>query len=198
LNQDLFEEFCQEFTREMNRLLTEERGRLASARRELVQLEAKRRKLVESMDGVPGTLVKDDFIAVGARRDELERQLAQAGRPKALLHPNMAWLYRSEVTQLAQAFEQPDSRTEAAEALRVLVQSIILTPQGQELGIELRGDLAAMLGAAQNAKRSPETGDLSPQVKMVTGARHGNATPRDPRASWLPGDKTSKSRARNH
>ena len=41
-----------------------------------------------------------------------------------------------------------------------------------ELQIKLRGNLAAMLGAAQNAKRSPETGDLSLQVQMVAGARN--------------------------
>jgi hypothetical protein len=40
---------------------------------------------------------------------------------------------------------------------------------GAELQIELKGNLAAMLGAAQNAKRSPETGDLSLQVVMVAG-----------------------------
>jgi hypothetical protein len=82
----------------------------------------------------------------------------------------MASLYRSKVKQLAVALEHPDSRTEAAEALRVLVEAIILTPQGEKLGVELRGDLAAMLGAAQNAKRSPETGDLSLQIKVVAGA----------------------------
>jgi hypothetical protein len=41
-----------------------------------------------------------------------------------------------------------------------------------ELQIELKGNLAAMLGAAQNAKRSPETGNLSLQVVMVAGARN--------------------------
>ena len=39
-----------------------------------------------------------------------------------------------------------------------------------EREIELKGNLAAMLGAARNAKRSPETGDLSLQVEMVAGA----------------------------
>jgi hypothetical protein len=82
----------------------------------------------------------------------------------------MASLYRSKVTKLAQALEQPESRTEAAEALPVLVLAIILNPQEETLGIELRGDLAAMLGAAQDAKRSPETGDQSLRVKMVAGA----------------------------
>jgi hypothetical protein len=37
------------------------------------------------------------------------------------------------------------------------------------LRIELKGNLAAMLSAATNAKRSPETGDLSLQVEMVAG-----------------------------
>jgi hypothetical protein len=39
------------------------------------------------------------------------------------------------------------------------------------LKITLKGDLAAMLCAATNAKRSLETGDLSLQVQMV-GARN--------------------------
>ena len=34
------------------------------------------------------------------------------------------------------------------------------------------GESAAMLSAATNAKRSPETGDLSLQVEMVAGARN--------------------------
>ena len=65
-----------------------------------------------------------------------------------------------------------ETRTEATEALRGLIDAIVLTPDQAELRIELKGNLAAMLGAAQNAKRSPETGDLSLQVVMVAGARN--------------------------
>ena len=82
----------------------------------------------------------------------------------------MAELYRQKVTALAQALEHPETRTEASEALRGLIDAIVLTPDQGELQIELKGNLAAMLGAAQNAKRSPETGDLSLQVVMVAGA----------------------------
>jgi hypothetical protein len=57
-------------------------------------------------------------------------------------------------------------------ALRGLIDAIVLTPDQGEIRIELKGNLAAMLGAAQNAKRSPETGDLSLQVVMVAGARN--------------------------
>jgi site-specific DNA recombinase len=87
-----------------------------------------------------------------------------------LLHPEMASLYRQKVTTLARALEHPETRTEASEVLRGLIDAIVLTPNQGELQIELKGNLAAMLGAAKNAKRSPETGDLSLQVVMVAGA----------------------------
>ena len=88
----------------------------------------------------------------------------------------MADLYRQNVTTLAQALEHPETRTEASEALRAVIDAIVLTPSQGELQIELKGNLAAMLGAAQNAKRSPETGDLSLQVSMVAGAGFEPAT----------------------
>jgi hypothetical protein len=40
----------------------------------------------------------------------------------------MAELYRQKVTGLARAFEHPETRTEAAEAIRGLIDAIVLTP----------------------------------------------------------------------
>ena len=177
LRQDLFEEFCDEFTREMNRLRMEHRANLSTAEREIDRIEVRRKKLIEMvMDGVPPAEVKDEMIANAARREELKAKLAAADAPPPLLHPEMAGLYRQKVTALAQALEHPETRTEASEALRGLIDAIVLTPDQGELQIELKGNLAAMLGAAQNAKRSPETGDLSLQVVMVAGAGFEPAT----------------------
>ena len=95
------------------------------------------------------------------------------------------------MASVIQVLEHPETRTEASEALRGLIDAIVLTPnQGEPLSragedsrfgeprlqIELKGNLAAMLEAAQNAKRSPETGDLSLQVVMVAGAGFEPAT----------------------
>ena len=57
--------------------------------------------------------------------------------------------YRAKVTEIAKALQEPDSRSEATEALRGLVDAIVLTPDqgGETFQIELRGNLAAMLGA---------------------------------------------------
>jgi site-specific DNA recombinase len=174
LRQNLFAEFCEEFTREMNRLRGQHRVTLVNAERELARLEARRKKLIEMvMEGVPPAEVKDEMIAGAARREELKRQQQSLSEPPPLLHPQMADIYRTKVTQLAKALQEPESRPEATEALRGLVDAIVLTPDqaGETLGIELRGNLAAMLGATRKTKRSSESGDLSLQVSLVAGAR---------------------------
>ena len=72
--------------------------------------------------------------------------------------PQHGDLDRTKVEELASALQREDTRLEASEPLRGL------------------GNLAGMLSAATNAKRSPETGDPSLQVSMVAGAGFGPAT----------------------
>ena len=177
MRNDFFEEFCREFAKEMNRLRMEQRAGQTSAKRELVQLEARRKKIVESIiEGVRGRDVKDELMAIGNRKDELEAQLKTSEGPPPLLHPSMADLYRAKVEELASALQREDTRVQASEMLRGLIDSIVLTPDEGRLRVELRGNLAAMLTAAQETKRSPETGDLFVPVQMVAGAGFEPAT----------------------
>ena len=173
MRQDFFDEFCREFAKEMNRLRMEQRAGLTSAQREMARIEVRRKKLVESiMEGVPGAQVKDELIAIGDRKEVLTKQLETANQPAPLLHPSMADLYRTKVEDLAAALQREDARTEASETLRGLIESIVLMPERGQLRIELRGNLAAMLTAAQKTRRSPETGDLLVPVQLVAGARN--------------------------
>jgi hypothetical protein len=43
---------------------------------------------------------------------------------------------------------------------------------GEQLKITLKGDLAGMLSASRDSKRSPDTGDLLVQIQIVAGARN--------------------------
>jgi len=88
-----------------------------------------------------------------------------------LLHPRMADVYRQKVSGLCQALENEDSRL-GATSLRGLIDTILLEPDGEQLKITLKGDLAGMLSAARDSKRSPDTGDLLLQIEMVAGARN--------------------------
>ena len=103
------------------------------------------------------------------RKDALLKQLEVADEPPPLLQPRMADLFRSKVEELASALQREDTRLEASEMLRGLIDSIVLIPEKGQLRIELRGNLAAMLTAAQQTKRSPETGALLVPVQMVAG-----------------------------
>jgi site-specific DNA recombinase len=96
----------------MNRLRMEHRADLAAAEREIERIEARRKRLVESiMDGVPASEVKDELKANALRREALKAKLAAANAPPPLLHPEMARIYRTKVTALAKALQQPESRS---------------------------------------------------------------------------------------
>ena len=158
--------------------------------RELGRVQAEIGKLIQALkDGVPASIVKDPLIALEAQQTELRARLDRSAQPPPLLHPNMADLYREKVTQLARGLEHEESRTAAAEALRGLIDAIVLTPQEGELRIELQGNLAAMLKAAQaqntgaslaplgrwGDERSPGDDDLV-QIMLVAGAGFEPAT----------------------
>jgi len=170
MRKDFFEEFCREFAKEMNRLRMEQRAGLTGNKRELERVKRDIQKVIEAIvDGVKGSELKDRMADLQARKEALLAQLAASDEPPPLLHPSMADLYRSKVEELAAALQREDTRLEASETLRGLIDSIVLIPEGQ-LRIELKGNLAAMLTAAQQTKRSPETGDLHVPIQLVAGA----------------------------
>ena len=67
-------------------------------------------------------------------------------------------------------------RIETAYQAERFVEAIVLEPDGDQLKITLKGDLAGMLSAARDSKRSPDTGDLMVQIKLVAGAGFEPAT----------------------
>ena len=158
----------------MNRLRMERRASLSSAKREVERIGTRIKKLLNLMldDEIAVDEGKAEIKSLDARRKELQTRLQNAEEPPPLLHPEMAELYRKKVTTLAQALEHPETRTEATEALRGLIDAIVMTPAENGLRVELKGNLAAMLSATVQSKRAPETEALSLQVVMVAGARN--------------------------
>jgi len=62
------------------------------------------------LDGVPASEVRDELTANAAKREELKAKLAAADAPPPFLHPEMAELYRTKVSTLAQALEHQETR----------------------------------------------------------------------------------------
>src|SRR5256885_16933532 len=92
LNQELFAEFCDEFTREMNRLRMERRASLSSAKREVERIGARIKKLLNLLldDEITVDEGKAEIKAIDARRKGFQEQLESADEPPQLLHPEMA------------------------------------------------------------------------------------------------------------
>jgi hypothetical protein len=172
MRRELFEDFCREYVRELNRLRMEHRAGVSNARTELAAIEREIRKLVQAIkDGVSALSIKDELFSLESRKAELQSRLNAPEMPE-LLHPRMADVYREKVGSLCLALDSEESRTGAVEAIRALIETILLQPDGDKLKITLKGDLAGMLSAAKDSKRSPDTGDLMLQVKLVAGARN--------------------------
>jgi site-specific DNA recombinase len=105
----------------------EQRAGVSAAKRELARIEVRQKKLLDMMldDVVPPEKGKPEMKALEERRLELEAQLKTADEPPPLLHPIIADLYRSKVESLAEALQREDTRLEASEMLRGLIDSIV-------------------------------------------------------------------------
>jgi site-specific DNA recombinase len=112
------------------------------------------------------------------RKEELEKALAEAEEPPPLLHPNMAEIYRQRISALHESLRSNETKAEAAEIVRTLVDRVTLVPEEGLLSVVLRGDLAAMLRFAAG-KKKPDLlsevgliGDLLSPTSMVAGTRN--------------------------
>ena len=122
----------------------------------------------------------DRLRELEARQDELRERLATAPADIPDIHPNVAGLYRRKVERLAEALRDPQERNEAAEAVRGLIERIVLTSGAKrgEMDVTLHGDLGAVLewtakGAKENATDAPAPGM---SVSVVAGAGFEPAT----------------------
>ena len=103
-------------------------------------------------DGVPARSLKDELLALEARQEQLEADLAAAPEAQQpLLHRNLAEIYRRKVAALAAALADEALQDEAFEPIRALLDKIVLAPEGAELRIELHGELAGILELCQQS-----------------------------------------------
>jgi hypothetical protein len=86
-----------------------------------------------------------------ARKAELERQLnaARASPSTIRLHPNAANIYCAQVSKLEVALNTLEICAEAADALRLLIKRVVLTPDETESRSSM-----ALAGAAGSMVRS--------------------------------------------
>ncbi|HMQ92769.1 MAG TPA: recombinase family protein [Amaricoccus sp.] len=178
MSPELFNEFCAEFTREVNRLRIERGADLAGWRSELEKVDRELDKMVDAiLQGFPPAKLKDKAEKLEARKAELTELLDNADEPPPLLHPNMARMYQDRIAKLCENLQLEEDRGAAVDVLRSLVDEISLVPENGELSIVLRGDLGAILRFAAG-KQNPDflseaeaLDNLLSQKSLVAGGR---------------------------
>jgi site-specific DNA recombinase len=79
--------------------------------------------------------------------------LPRTAAPAALIHPNLAEVYRQRVERLHHALRDPATRDEAFALIRSLIDEIRLVPENGELRVALRSELAGIRALAADSKK---------------------------------------------
>ncbi len=95
---DLIRAFVEEYSREFNRLRREQANEQAVARAELTKIERQIRNIVDAVKaGLFAPSMKDEVLALEARKAALAEQTKDDTEEPVLLHPGLADLYRRKV-----------------------------------------------------------------------------------------------------
>ncbi len=165
---DLVKEFVAAFHEEVNRDRRDQESVLGVHRRELTGVTSKLEGLVNAIaDGLrtPGLLRTLETLE--ARKVALEREIEAAPPPAPRIHPNVAELYRRKVESLHEALNSKDTKTEATEILRGLIEAINVRPSKYGLEVELVGNIVRMLKLP--GKGSSNLDHHESSVKVVAG-----------------------------
>ncbi|WP_366927449.1 recombinase family protein [Martelella sp.] len=168
------------YAEETNRLNRERRSNGDAWQVELAKIEKQIAQIVEAIaDGMYHPSMKEKMTKLEARKAELAALLADAPENKPDLLPTASTIYAKKVAKLTQALNRPAVRQEAAEALRMLIEKIALTP-GQkrgEIDATLYGELGQILAwterqALGKASKTNTPGGTSSGVlvSVVAGA----------------------------
>jgi hypothetical protein len=169
------------YAEETNRLNRERRSNGDAWQVELAKVEKQISEIVEAIaDGMYHPSMKEKMTALEARKVELTSLLADAPKDKPDLLPTASTIYAKKVAKLTQALNRPAERQEAAEALRMLIEKIVLTPGPKrgEMDATLYGELGQILAwterqALEKASKTNTPGGVTSGVlvSVVAGFR---------------------------
>jgi hypothetical protein len=98
--------------------------------------------------------------------------MADAPAEPPALHPELAEVYRSKVANIEEELNRPELRTEAAEAVRSIIDEVKLTPANGRLEIDLAGDPDGILALTAGKAKPASSGDGLLPVTVVAGRRN--------------------------
>ncbi len=171
---------------ETNRLNRERRSNGVAWRAELTKMENQIQGIIEAIkDGMYQPSMKGAMDGLEVRKAELTALLADVPDDTPDILPSASAVYATKVGRLTEALNRPEERSEAAEALRALIEKIVLKPGPNrgEIDATLYGELGTILSwierqAVGKATKTntPGAGLAGVSVSVVAGAGFEPAT----------------------
>ena len=174
LTPELTDVFVREYTDEVNRVRAEANASHDEANRRRTSLHAQIDNLVDSVAaGRASPALLDRLEEHEAELGRIKAELAASPPDPVRIHPNIANFYVEKVQRLRECLNQEETREEAAGIIRGLVDEIRLHPIDGAIQIELKGDLATLLGFADqydpDDKKPGSAGDPGCTKWLVAG-----------------------------
>lgn len=162
------EEFVRSYVVEIQTANRERGARSARLAQEQARLARQVQNFLDLLKEGYGTpAMMTELRKVEARQAELAAELATAEKPEPvpIPHPSLPGLYRRRVEALEQALTDPETAMAATEALRELIEAILVFPEERrgEVRLSLSGDLAAFLHAGEAVSADGYAGVLQSQ-----------------------------------
>jgi DNA invertase Pin-like site-specific DNA recombinase len=136
------------YTQETNRLNRQRRSSVESIRRELAETNKAIAEIVRVIEqGGWHRALSDRLTELEAQQDSLTARLSNGSQDVPDIHPKISEAYRRRIERLTEALSHPDDALEAADAIREVIDRIVITPcqQRGENHVTLQGDLATIL-----------------------------------------------------
>ncbi|MFN3686448.1 zinc ribbon domain-containing protein [Salinarimonas sp.] len=173
--------FCEEYTKESNRLRREASAALDTKQDRLARIRRELARFVTAIrDGAPAGPLVRPMAQLEKDEHELVAAIEAMKKPSPIrLHPGMADVYRRRIGDLVRTLAEEDEFGAAREAIRGLIERVVSTPDAEARGglrTDLGGQLAGILELAAERVDDPYATDFQRQVKLVAGAGFEPAT----------------------
>ena len=159
---EVVSEAMRAYAEETNRLNRERRSNGETWRLELAKVEKQIKGIIEAIkEGMFQSSMKAAMDGLESRKAELVTLLSESLSDVPDILPSASKIYARKVGRLAEALNQPDDRAEATEALRNLIERIVLSPGPSrgEMNATLYGELGTILSwmTRQDQEKSMKT-----------------------------------------
>ena len=156
---DLVKEFVAAANEEFNRARKDEVLEREQWSARLPRIEKQIESLVDAIaNGMRSVSVKEKLEALELERTSLLQRLASSPPSPVRLLPNLAEAYRKKVSDLHAAIYSEETRDEAFEIIRTLIDKVLIHEgPDKKPTIELVGDIASMISIALPASKTQKT-----------------------------------------